>query len=285
MTSSTGWHRRAHRPDARGHGHDARPSFRRVRALGRAVAAAGDRPRNARAGSIRILDEPTSNLDVKTEYRMIFSKFHNLAVGRTTILISHRFSTVSLADRIIVMDSGRVVEEGAHDSLVARRRHLRAAVPPVPPRQRSRRSRPGRLERVQRHRRGDEGSEGVGQDVPQQLPHSATTSPCTACTSSTCHRTRARPAARELLRQRCRHWSIPAGELEQLDGRSWTPRRRPQPRWCSSSTCASPTPGSCWSSSTTRQPSHPTLVRRGGAGALRAKSCSTPPRRCALRPR
>jgi ATP-binding cassette subfamily B protein len=73
---------------------------------------------NARPGSIQILDEPTSNLDVKTEFR-IFSKFRDLAVGRTTILISHRFSTVSLADRINVMEGGRVVEEGTHDALVA----------------------------------------------------------------------------------------------------------------------------------------------------------------------
>jgi ATP-binding cassette subfamily B protein len=74
---------------------------------------------NARSGSIQILDEPTSNLDVKTEYR-IFSKFRDLSVGRTTILISHRFSTVSLADRIIVMESGQVSEQGTHDALLAR---------------------------------------------------------------------------------------------------------------------------------------------------------------------
>ena len=74
---------------------------------------------NARPGSVQILDEPTSNLDVKTEYA-IFSKFRALARGRTTILISHRFSTVMLADRILVMEDGRVVEEGTHDALIAR---------------------------------------------------------------------------------------------------------------------------------------------------------------------
>jgi ATP-binding cassette subfamily B protein len=74
---------------------------------------------NARSGSIQILDEPTSSLDVKTEYR-IFSKFRDLSVGRTTILISHRFSTVSLADRIIVMEGGEVSEQGTHEALLAR---------------------------------------------------------------------------------------------------------------------------------------------------------------------
>lgn len=74
---------------------------------------------NARPGTIQILDEPTSNLDVKTEYT-IFSKFRELARGRTTILISHRFSTVALADRILVMEDGFLVEEGTHDALLAR---------------------------------------------------------------------------------------------------------------------------------------------------------------------
>jgi ATP-binding cassette subfamily B protein len=74
---------------------------------------------NARPGAIQILDEPTSNLDVRTEHE-IFSKFRDLARGRTTILISHRFSTVSLADRIVVMEEGRIVEDGPHDELLAR---------------------------------------------------------------------------------------------------------------------------------------------------------------------
>ncbi|MCC6607431.1 MAG: ABC transporter ATP-binding protein [Anaerolineae bacterium] len=72
----------------------------------------------ARDAALLILDEPTSNLDPRTEFR-IFSNFRELARGRTTILISHRFSTVSMADRILVLDKGRIVECGSHEALMA----------------------------------------------------------------------------------------------------------------------------------------------------------------------
>ena len=72
----------------------------------------------ARNAPILILDEPTSNLDARSEYEL-FCRFRELARGRTTILISHRFSTVSMADRILVMEGGCIVEEGSHEALLA----------------------------------------------------------------------------------------------------------------------------------------------------------------------
>jgi ATP-binding cassette subfamily B protein len=69
--------------------------------------------------SLLILDEPTSNLDARAEYDL-FCRFQELAAGRTTVLISHRFSTVSMADRILVLDDGRIVEQGRHQDLLAR---------------------------------------------------------------------------------------------------------------------------------------------------------------------
>jgi ATP-binding cassette subfamily B protein len=67
---------------------------------------------------ILILDEPTAALDAAAEHA-IFQRFRALAAGRTTILISHRFSTVRMADRILVIEAGRVVEDGNHAALVA----------------------------------------------------------------------------------------------------------------------------------------------------------------------
>jgi ATP-binding cassette, subfamily B, bacterial len=73
----------------------------------------------ARPASLLILDEPTSNLDARAEYEL-FCRFRELAQGRTTILISHRFTTVSMADRILVMAGGCIVEQGTHRELLDR---------------------------------------------------------------------------------------------------------------------------------------------------------------------
>ena len=65
-----------------------------------------------------LLDEPTAQLDVRGE-REIFERVLRATTGRTTILVSHRFSTVRLAARICVLEHGRVVELGDHDELMA----------------------------------------------------------------------------------------------------------------------------------------------------------------------
>jgi ATP-binding cassette subfamily B protein len=67
---------------------------------------------------ILILDEPTAALDAAAEHA-VFQRFRALAAGRTTILISHRFSTVRMADRILVIELGQVVEDGSHAELLA----------------------------------------------------------------------------------------------------------------------------------------------------------------------
>ena len=67
---------------------------------------------------ILVLDEPTAALDAEAEHA-IFLRFRTLAAGRTTFLISHRFSTVRMADRILVLEGGRVIEDGSHQELVA----------------------------------------------------------------------------------------------------------------------------------------------------------------------
>jgi ATP-binding cassette subfamily B protein len=66
---------------------------------------------------ILVLDEPTASLDAEAEHA-IFERFRELAKDRTTILISHRFSTVRMADRIIVVEAGQLAEDGTHEELL-----------------------------------------------------------------------------------------------------------------------------------------------------------------------
>jgi ATP-binding cassette subfamily B protein len=72
-----------------------------------------------RGGELLILDEPTASLDPRAEHDL-FARMRRLAQGRSVLLVSHRFSTVRNADRIYVLDRGRVTETGDHDQLVAR---------------------------------------------------------------------------------------------------------------------------------------------------------------------
>ena len=71
-----------------------------------------------RDAALVILDEPTAALDAEAEYRL-FEQFRELVVGKTALLISHRFSTVRMADHIIVLEEGKAIEAGSHDELVA----------------------------------------------------------------------------------------------------------------------------------------------------------------------
>jgi len=79
------------------------------------IALARAYARNAQA---LILDEPTAALDARAEYD-VFLRFSELMAGRTAVIISHRFSTVRMADRIVVLRGGEVLEVGTHDVLVA----------------------------------------------------------------------------------------------------------------------------------------------------------------------
>lgn len=72
-----------------------------------------------RDGEVLVLDEPTAALDAEREYE-IFQRFHDLTAGKIAVLISHRFSTVRMADRIAVIENGQISELGSHDELLLR---------------------------------------------------------------------------------------------------------------------------------------------------------------------
>ena len=71
-----------------------------------------------RDAQLLILDEPTAALDARSE-REVFERFVELTKDKTTLLISHRFSTVRMADRIFVLEGGKIAEQGSHDQLIS----------------------------------------------------------------------------------------------------------------------------------------------------------------------
>lgn len=75
-----------------------------------------------RDSELLILDEPTAALDARAEYE-VFQRFAELTKGKMALLISHRFSTVRMADRIIVIENGQLIESGSHEALMAQQGH------------------------------------------------------------------------------------------------------------------------------------------------------------------
>ncbi len=72
-----------------------------------------------RESQVLILDEPTAALDARAEFE-VFERFNELTVGKMALFISHRFSTVRMAERIIVLENGSIAEEGSHDRLMSK---------------------------------------------------------------------------------------------------------------------------------------------------------------------
>ena len=80
--------------------------------------------------AVLILDDATSAVDVRTE-KGIHHGLEALLAGRTTIVIAHRLSTISLADRVVLMEDGRIVADGTHEHLLATEPRYRAIVAQV----------------------------------------------------------------------------------------------------------------------------------------------------------
>lgn len=78
-----------------------------------------------RDAQVLILDEPTAALDAKAEHE-VFERFASLSKGKTAFIISHRFSTVRMADRILVLDKGELIESGSHEELMKTEGHYAA---------------------------------------------------------------------------------------------------------------------------------------------------------------
>jgi ATP-binding cassette subfamily B protein len=71
-----------------------------------------------RDAQVVILDEPTASLDAQSEYE-VFQQFAEVTEGKIALLISHRFSTVRMADRIVVLENGAIAEHGSHQQLLS----------------------------------------------------------------------------------------------------------------------------------------------------------------------
>jgi len=70
-----------------------------------------------RDAQLLILDEPTASLDAGSEHE-VFKRFAELTEGKMSLLISHRFSTVKMADRVLVLENGSIAEQGRHEQLL-----------------------------------------------------------------------------------------------------------------------------------------------------------------------